>query len=141
MAAFLKDGQRVGRQAISPLCSRFAAKNKIVLLISLKEELRMKKIILLSTITILCLVTIAFGKGKADYTIESDAQIFGAVKGRMDIVDALVKFVKAHGNTCDSVSAASDNMFSRGFTLKCNGFRYEYQILDKGGKWYLQVEN
>lgn len=77
---------------------------------------------------------------KKNYTIEPDAQIYGNVAGRMDIVDTLVKFVKAHGNRCDSVSAASDNMLSKGYTLKCNKYNYTYQILDKGGKWYLQVD-
>jgi len=66
-------------------------------------------------------------------TIEKDAHIFGAVKGRMDIVEALVESVKAYGHKCDSVSAASDNVFSKGFTLKCNHFNYAYEILDKGG--------
>ena len=46
----------------------------------------------------------------------------------------------SHGNRCDSVSAASDNMLSKGYTLKCHKYNYAYQILDKGGKWYLQVE-
>lgn len=77
---------------------------------------------------------------KKNYSIEPDAQIYGNVAGRLDIVDTLVKFVKAHGNRCDSVSAASDNMLSKGFTLKCNKYNYTYQILDKGGKWYLQVD-
>jgi hypothetical protein len=35
---------------------------------------------------------------KRKYTIEPKAQIYGAVEGRMDILDTLVKFVKAHGN-------------------------------------------
>lgn len=102
----------------------------------------MRKFILSATVTLILLLSAstAFCKKKPSYTIEPDAHIFGAVTGRMDIVDALVKFVKAHGNTCDSVSAASDNVFSKGFTLKCNKFRYEYQILDKGGKWFLKVE-
>ena len=75
-----------------------------------------------------------------EYTIEKAAQIYGAVEGRMDIVDALVMIVKANGNRCDSVSAASDNVFSKGYTLKCNKYNYTYQILDKGGKWFLQVD-
>jgi len=102
----------------------------------------MKKLSLSATVVLLLLLSAstAFCKKKPSYTIEPDAHIFGSVKGRMDIVDVLVKFVKAHGNTCDSVSAASDNVFSKGFTLKCNKFRYEYQILDKGGKWFLKVE-
>lgn len=102
----------------------------------------MKKLSLSATVALLILLSAstAFCKKKPSYTIEPDAHIFGSVKGRMDIVDALVKFVKAHGNSCDSVSAASDNVMSKGFTLKCNKFRYEYQILDKGGKWYLEVK-
>ena len=74
------------------------------------------------------------------YTIEKGAQIYGAVEGRMDIVDSLVKFVKAHGYRCDSVSAASDNVFSKGFTLKCNNYNYTFKILDKGGKWSVTVD-
>ena len=102
----------------------------------------MKKIVLAVAVVLMTLVSVpaANSGAKPNYTIEKDAQIFGAVKGRMDIVDTLVKFVKAHGNTCDSVSAASDNMFSNGYTLKCNKYNYTYQILDKGGKWYLQVD-
>lgn len=101
----------------------------------------MNKLILVVLIMFFCHSTTAFCEDKSNYTIEPNAKIFGALEGRMDIVDALVKFIKAHGNKCDSVSAASDNVFSKGFTLKCNGYRYEYQILDKGGKMYLQVEN
>jgi hypothetical protein len=102
----------------------------------------MKKTIL-SVAAVLITVVLAptaNAKTKTKYTIEPGAQIYGAVEGRMDIVDTLVKFVKAHGNRCDSVSAASDNMVSKGYTLKCNKYNYTYQILDKGGKWYLQVD-
>jgi hypothetical protein len=105
--------------------------------------MKMKKIGLVVAVVIMMFVSVpvAYSGAKPKYTIEPDAQIFGAVKGRMDIVDALVKFVKTHGNRCDSVSAAYDNMFSKGFTLKCNKSNYSYEILDKGGKWYLQVNH
>lgn len=111
-----------------------------------ERRVHMKKIVLAVAIVLMMAVSASARdiKGKSInktlYTIEKDAQIFGAVKGRMDIVDTLVKFVQAHGNTCDSVSAASDNVFSKGFILKCNGYNYTYQILDKGGKWYLKVD-
>jgi hypothetical protein len=102
----------------------------------------MKKQIIITAITLLILssASTAFCKKKPSYTIEPDAMISSDVKNRMDVIDALVKVVKAHGNTCDSVSAVSVNMFSHGFTLKCNKFRYVYEILDKGGKWYLEVK-
>ena len=100
------------------------------------------KTIVLAVVVVLTLVLVpaANSGAKRGYTIEKGAQIYGAVKGRMDIVDTLVKFVKAHGYTCDSVSAASDNVFSKGFTLKCNHYNYTYEILDKGGKWFLKVD-
>lgn len=103
----------------------------------------MKKIVLAVAVVLMTLVLApAANSGKKPaYTIEKDAQIFGAVAGRMDIVDTLVKFVRAHGNTCDSVSSASDNMFSKGYTLNCNKYNYSYEILDKGGKWYLKVNH
>lgn len=102
----------------------------------------MKRIGLGIAVVLMTLVLVPANSGaKPNYTIEKGAQIFGAVEGRMDIVDTLVKFVKANGNRCDSVSSASDNMFSKGYTLICNKYNYTYQILDKGGKWYLQVDN
>lgn len=97
--------------------------------------------LLIAAVSMTMLASTADCKPRAkQYTIEPGASIYGAVEGRMDIVDTLVEFVKAHGNRCDSVSAASDNTFSKGYTLKCNKYSYTYQILDKGGKWRLQVE-
>jgi hypothetical protein len=103
----------------------------------------MKKLVLAVTVVLITLVSAptAYSGAKQKYTIEPDAQIYGAVQGHMDIVDTLVNFVKAHGNRCDSVSSASDNVFSKGYTLICNKYNYKYQILDKGGKWYLQVDH
>lgn len=103
----------------------------------------MKKIVLAVAVVLMTLISVpAANSGKKpSYTIEKDAKIYGAVEGRMDIVDTLVKFVKAHGNRCDSVSSASDNVFSKGYTLICNKYNYKYQILDKGGKWFLQVDH
>jgi hypothetical protein len=94
----------------------------------------MKKVILTTVVVLMMAVS------ASAYTIEKGAQIYGAVEGRMDIVDTLVKFVQAHGYRCDSVSAASDNLFSKGYTLKCNNYNYTYKILDKGGKWYVTVD-
>lgn len=103
----------------------------------------MKKTVLAvaAVLMMFVLAPAAHSGAKPKYTVEPNAQIFGSVAGRMDIVDTLVQFVKAHGNRCDSVSAAYDNTFSKGYTLNCNKSNYSYEILDKGGKWYLQVNH
>ncbi len=102
----------------------------------------MKKLSLSTTVALLILLSAstAFCKKKPSYSIEPDAIISSDVKNRPDIIDALVKVVKGHGNTCDSVSAVTLNAFSHGFTIKCNKYRYVYEILDKGGKWYFEVK-
>ncbi|MDD9884768.1 MAG: hypothetical protein OXU62_09600 [Gammaproteobacteria bacterium] len=56
------------------------------------------------------------------------------------ILNALVALVKLHGYRCDSISAARPFVFSRGFTLICNHFSYEYEIEDKGGNWVVTVD-
>ncbi len=96
----------------------------------------MKKFILAVAVVLMMMMVVA----ASAYTIEKGAQIYGAVEGRMDIVDTLVKFVKGYGYKCDSVSSASDNVFSKGYTLKCNNYNYTYKILDKGGKWSVTVD-
>ena len=74
----------------------------------------MKKVIFAIAVVLMIAVS------ASAYKIEKGAKIYGAVEGRMDIVDTLVKLVKAHGYKCDSVSSASDNVFSKGYTLICN---------------------
>lgn len=44
------------------------------------------------------------------------------------------------GWKCDSISSFSPFVFSRGFTLNCNGFRYTYELLDKGGNWVIELK-
>jgi hypothetical protein len=99
----------------------------------------MKKILVSMVIASTMLISASIANSGEGYTTDR-AMLYGAMAGRYDILDVLVKFVKAHGNRCDSVSSAADNMFSNGYTLKCNGFKYTYKIMDKGGKWYLEVD-
>ena len=43
--------------------------------------------------------------------------------------------IRAQGYRCDSVSSIQRWVFSGGFDVVCNGFRYKYEIEDKGGRW------
>lgn len=70
--------------------------------------------------------------------IESDAVIYETITKQQ--VYALANFVRANGYRCDSVSAALPWVFSFGFTLRCNGYRHEYKITDKGGTWIVAVK-
>ena len=73
--------------------------------------------------------------------IESNAIISSAVNARSTtIIPVLVEMVTASGWRCDSVSAAREMVFSRGYVLVCNQFSYEYEIIDKGGRWFVKVK-
>ena len=73
--------------------------------------------------------------------IESNAIISKNVSSRADtVIPALVGMVKAYGWRCDSVSAAREMVFSSGYVLICNQFSYEYEIIDKGGRWFVKVK-
>jgi hypothetical protein len=50
-------------------------------------------------------------------------------------IDVSIGLVRDAGYHCDSVSDFSPWILSRGFTLTCNNFNYEYYIADKGGNW------
>lgn len=72
--------------------------------------------------------------------VERDAMIDDKFKGRTDVLEELVTFIKAHGYRCDSISAARPMVFSRGFVVRCNQWAYEFEIEDKGGKWRITVK-
>ena len=70
--------------------------------------------------------------------IEKNAVISEVKYSRSDmlkLIDAMVPMVTARGWRCDSVSSASPWMFSTGFSLKCNRYRYKYEFEDRGGRW------
>jgi hypothetical protein len=72
--------------------------------------------------------------------VEEKAIIDNAIKDKRDAMDALAILVKNSTYRCDSISAVSAWLFSRGFTLVCNHFSYEYDIADKGGHWIVTVK-
>lgn len=56
------------------------------------------------------------------------------------LANASAAAVRAHGWRCDSVSSLRSWMFSTGFTLICNNFRYSYDFEDKGGNWTVKIQ-
>jgi hypothetical protein len=72
--------------------------------------------------------------------IEEKAAIDETMRGKYKAIDALVMLVEANSYKCDSISAVSTWVFSRGFTLYCNRFSYKYEIVDKGGQWTVSVK-
>ena len=52
-----------------------------------------------------------------------------------EALDGLAQLIESQGYRCDSISAASPMIFTRGFDVTCNGWRYSYEIEDRGGRW------
>ena len=52
----------------------------------------------------------------------------------------MAAMVRLYGYRCDSISSAREWLLSYGYTLNCNGFRYEYELRDKGGNWVVTVK-
>ena len=69
----------------------------------------------------------------------SDTQDFPRAN-MIALIDPAVGMIKAYGWRCDSISAIRPFLFSRGFTVVCNQFSYEYDISDKGGNWVVELK-
>ncbi|WP_424948037.1 hypothetical protein [Candidatus Spongiihabitans sp.] len=98
----------------------------------------MKKRISRLLISSAIVLFISFNVYAQNTPIERDA-IFTEGFDR-SVIDTLVTLVRLHGYRCDSVSAARPFVFSRGFSITCNGFAYEYEIEDKGGTWTVTLD-
>lgn len=70
---------------------------------------------------------------QSDIPIETNAVISDQLTREQ--VMALAQMVRISGYRCDSIAGARPWLFSFGFTLHCNGFRYEYEISEPGGRW------
>ena len=55
-------------------------------------------------------------------------------------LQAFVRVTRASGYRCDSISGATPFLIGYGFSLHCNGWRYSYEIEDKGGNWIVTVD-
>lgn len=76
-------------------------------------------------------------RAMAQPVVESDYQGSGVSR---HIAITLAKMVRLYGYRCDSVSAANKWVFSPGFSLYCNRWRYHYEVADKGGRWIVTVK-
>lgn len=74
------------------------------------------------------------GEGRLAGLIEPDATISDFENPRA-VITELVGLVRAYGYRCDSVSHARPLFFKPGFEIQCNNLRYQYQVVDKGGRW------
>ncbi len=54
--------------------------------------------------------------------------------------DALAGLIRLNGYSCNSISAVVRFVFSYGFTVTCNSYRYTYEVEDRGGNWTVTVK-
>jgi hypothetical protein len=55
-------------------------------------------------------------------------------------VEAAKGMIRYSGYTCDSVDSMRSLVWSAGFSVVCNGFRYSYELKDIGGNWRVYVK-
>jgi len=48
--------------------------------------------------------------------------------------------IRTRGYRCDTISSISIWFSGKGYTVKCNGYRYHYEIEDKGGRWTVSLK-
>ena len=75
--------------------------------------------------------------------VEPDAVLGSTIKelpNRQEVLDELVRMIRARGWRCNTISSARMMVFSRGFEVSCNGYAYEYEIRDRGGRWVVTLE-
>ena len=58
----------------------------------------------------------------------------------ISLADPGASMIRLKGWRCDSVSAIRPHLFSRGFTMVCNNFRYTYEFKDRGGNWVVNLK-
>ena len=55
-------------------------------------------------------------------------------------VYCLAAMIRLKGYDCSQVHNALPFAFSEGYTVRCNGGRYSYQVVNKGGRFLVSVE-
>ena len=79
-------------------------------------------------------VLVAIGLILADKSGGSSSNSLESAKPTASQEAALMKVIRTYGYTCDWVDAAVPFALSEGWHAKCNGYRYSYEIANKGGR-------
>jgi hypothetical protein len=58
----------------------------------------------------------------------------------MKQVEAAQGIIQHFGYACDSVDEMQPFVMGGGFNVYCNGWKYHYELEDKGGKWSITVK-
>lgn len=93
----------------------------------------MKTLLLATAITLASFSTVAATKVPYDNSAI-------VKKERKPKAQAAAAIVKIYGYRCDTISAFQPMVFSDGYTISCNRFRYTYELEDKGGRWVVTVD-
>lgn len=72
--------------------------------------------------------------------VETGAVLYDYSPDSLRLVEDLARTVRAADFRCDTVSSARPMILAQGYVLTCNGYRYTYDIQDKGGHWTVSVE-
>lgn len=91
----------------------------------------MKALILASTLALTVLAPVAAQTTPYDNVVKSE---------RKEKAQAAAYIVRAHGYRCDSISSFQPFVMSAGYTIRCNNYRYTYELEDKGGRWVVTVK-
>jgi hypothetical protein len=70
--------------------------------------------------------------------VEDDARLSKDISD--DLAIEIANYIKVSGYSCNSVSAVTPFVMSRGFTIVCNQWTYRYELEDKGGNWVVTVK-
>lgn len=70
--------------------------------------------------------------------LENEKAIFKPLSNRQ--AQAAAKMVKHYGYSCDSISKFKPLILSDGFNLICNKWRYEYDLVNVGGKYIVKPQ-
>jgi hypothetical protein len=57
-----------------------------------------------------------------------------------DFENTTKAFIVASGYSCSSIDYISEHKFSYGYSVTCNNHRYRYEIVDRGGNWFVSVK-
>jgi hypothetical protein len=72
-----------------------------------------------------------------DIYVEDDARLSEDISNELAIEFA--KYIQTSGYSCNSVSAVTPFVMSRGVKVVCNQWTYSYEVEDKGGNWVVSV--